>query len=148
MDHRGVHNETTTYERYGRRHQQNAGNNPAERRRDPICDKLKLQFAINIMTSKYATAWRDYLNLGRFDDQPVSCARKKDQDSDFEHSLVAQCLNLKDRRQRERMTPTQWAKGKNSFWTPIGHRFDSNQREERNYHESTGMDTTNANSSC
>ena len=101
--------------------------------RDPIRDRLKLQFTINVLTSTYATAWRDYLNLGRFgQQQPAGHARRLENDSDFEHSLVADCLHLRDRRQRQHMTSTQWRRAKEEIlenhWARV--RWDPKRRDK------------------
>ena len=74
-------------------------------------DKMKLKYAVNILTSAFATVWRDYLNLGRFGtDQQQGGARRDNNDENIEHSLVAQCNALRE--QRATLTSAQWKQEK------------------------------------
>ena len=87
--------------------------------------------AITVLTSTYATVWRDYLNLGRFGTaQAHGQARRTG--NDLEHSLVAHCLHLRDRRNQTQMTNTQWKRAKQEIfenhWTRI--RLDPRRRDK------------------
>ena len=90
--------------------------------RDPFRDRLKLKFVINVLTSQYSTAWREYLNLGRHGtEQPLGGARRADNDERIEHNLVERCRRLTER--RDDMTQTEWRKAKDAvfddYWAQL-----------------------------